>query len=60
MREFKGKVLAVTVWAVATALIHIYPIVEYIKTTVLSGMHILTVLSLGFLLYPATSEVPKR
>ena len=60
MRKFEGRVaLIVTLWAVAAALFHLYAVVEYVKTTVLSSVHLLSCLSLGFLLYPATSKSPK-
>jgi len=60
MRKLEGKIaLAITIWTVLAALFHIYAVVEYVKTSVLCSVHLLSCLSLGFILYPANSKSPK-
>jgi TRAP transporter 4TM/12TM fusion protein len=60
MRCLKGKVAVfVTVWAIATALLHLYAVVSVFNTAELSALHLLCLMPLGFILYPATSKSPK-
>lgn len=60
MRSLKGKVAVfVTLWAVATALLHLYAVISVFNTAMLSATHLLCLMPLGFILYPATSKSPK-
>lgn len=60
MRKLEGKIaLAITIWTVLAALFHIYAVIEYVKTSILCSVHLLSCLSLGFILYPANSKSPK-
>ncbi len=60
MRTFKGPLAtAVLIWALVAASIHIYAVVRVVNTAFLCGVHLLCLLPLGFILYPATPKSPK-